>query len=136
MTDQELMEEEARMSDAFARHPGDCNWPIESCICEENEMRAEIERLRARSDYSEKAHEKVLDEIERLREERDKLAEYVRLLWAKQCYEWGPEFQEIGNALEICELRPVEPGSPEEEEWGEEAELYYLAPWVIGGEDV
>ena len=127
MTDQELMEEKARMSDGKVRrvnittHYGMVHGYLKGDWVGDPTG----------------AHFLVpVDEIERLREERDKLAEYVRLLWAKQCYEWGPEFQEIGNALEICELRPVEPGSPEEEEWGEEAELYYLAPWVIGGEDV
>lgn len=44
---------------------------------------------------------------------------------------------EEGQKFGIFELRRVEPGSPDAEEWGEDAEMYYLAPWVrelAGGE--
>ena len=59
------------MNDAFVRHPGDCNWPIDSCICEENELRAEINRLSQSVRVLEKGLEERERRIEELEKERD-----------------------------------------------------------------
>lgn len=69
-------------------------------------------------------------------EKLKKLATWAVRLWDGGIHECSGEPQEIGEELGIVELRPVEPGSPDAEEWGDDAELYYLVDWVreIGGE--
>lgn len=58
------------------------------------------------------------------------LAKFVVALDGDFGWDQSDAFQESGTRLGVVELRRVEPGSQDAEDWGEDAELYYLVPWV------
>lgn len=68
--------------------------------------------------------------MDRLREQNRVLAQYVVGMWDQQLWMESDALQDIGERLGLVELRQVEPGSCDAEEWGEDAELYYLKDWV------
>ena len=101
-----------------------------SDVCKHGSLRRSCE-ICERDDFIKEQEDALWAEITRLRAENQKLAEYVRRLWAAEIFDCSPDPQEIGEELGICERRRPEPGSIEAEEWGEDEELYYLCRWVL-----